>query len=87
MSPIPRVARVPHASKDPDAVPALRQPRADAPRDAQEKLEIVQLWRCSSANASSHLVPRHCTRSAPTAHILSALTDYDIGYSLEQTAA
>ena len=52
------------------------------------KLEIVQLWRCSSCKRVFTPGPAALhNKTYPLRMILSALTDYDTGYSLEDTAA
>ncbi len=48
MSPIPRVARAPLTSKQPDACPHCGGHNVSRRGTRTKKLEIVQLWRCAS---------------------------------------
>ena len=48
MSPIPRIARVPLTSKQPDACPHCGGRNLTRRGTRKKKLEIVQLWRCGS---------------------------------------
>jgi hypothetical protein len=51
-------------------------------------LEIVQLWRCASCKRVFTPGPAALrNKTYPLRMILSALTDYDLGYSLAETAA
>ena len=51
-------------------------------------LEIVQLWRYKSCKCIFTPGPAALRNKAyPLRMILSALTDYDLGYTLEETAA
>src|ERR1700674_5090453 len=80
-------ARTPYI-KTSRCVPALRQPQRHAQRHPQEKLEIVQLWRCASCKRKFTPGPAALhNKTYPLRMILSALQDYDLGYSLAQTAA
>lgn len=88
MSPIPRVARVPLTSKQPDACPYCGSHVLTRRGIRRKKLEIVQLWRCSSCKRVFTPGPEALhNKTYPLRMILSALTDYNIGYTLEQTAA
>jgi len=54
----------------------------------KKKLEVVQLWRCGSCKRVFTPAPdalRH--KTYPCALILEAITDYNLGYSLADTAA
>jgi hypothetical protein len=54
----------------------------------KKKLEIVQLWRCSSCKLVFTPGPAALRdRTYPLRLILAALCDYDLGYSFETTAA
>jgi transposase-like protein len=87
MSPIPRIARVPHTSKVPDACPHCGSHVLTRRGARKKKLEIVQLWRCSSCKRTFTPGPAALhNKTYPQRMILSALTDYDLGYSLEETA-
>src|SRR5947207_7474995 len=48
MSPTPRIARVPHTSKVPETCPYCGSHVLTRRGTRKKKLEIVQLWRCSS---------------------------------------
>ena len=48
MSPIPRIARVPLTSKQPEACPHCGGRNLTRRGTRKKKLEIVQLWRCAS---------------------------------------
>jgi transposase-like protein len=88
VAPIPRIARVPLTSKTPEACPHCSGRNLTRRGTRKKKLEIVQLWRCTSCKKTFTPRPpalRNKTYSLRT--ILSALTDYNLGYSLEETAA
>jgi hypothetical protein len=54
----------------------------------KKKLEIVQLWRCASCKRTFTPGPEAMrNKTYPLRMILSALTDYDTGFTLEETAA
>ena len=53
----------------------------------KKKLEIVQLWRCASCKRTFTPGPAALhNKTYPLRMILSALTDYDLGYALEEAA-
>ena len=86
--PFPRIAHVPHTSKVPDACPHCGSHSLTRRGVRKKKLEIVQLWRCSSCKRTFTPGPgalHH--KTYPLRMILAALTDYNLGYSLPQTAA
>jgi transposase-like protein len=88
MAPIPRVARAPLTAKQPEACPHCGGRNLTRRGTRRKKLEIVQLWRCASCKRTFTPGPaalRH--KTYPLRTILSALTDYDLGFSLEETAA
>jgi transposase-like protein len=88
MAPIPRIARVPLTAKQPEACPHCGSRSLTRRGTRKKKLEIVQLWRCASCKRVFTPGPAALrNRTYPLRMILSALTDYDTGYSLEQTAA
>jgi transposase-like protein len=88
MSPIPRIARVPLTNKQPDACPYCGSHNFTRRGIRKKKLEIVQLWRCASCKRTFTPGPAALhNKTYPLRMILSALTDYDTGYSLEETAA
>src|SRR5437899_9900102 len=85
---IPRIARVPLTAKQPEACPHCGSHNLTRRGTLKKKLEIVQLWRCSSCKRV--FAPGPATlhnKTYPLRMILSALTDYDTGYTLEETAA
>jgi transposase-like protein len=88
MSPLNRIARVPLTTKQPDPCAHCGSHNLTRRGTRKKKLEIVQLWRCASCkrvftpgSAALH------NKTYPLRMILSALTDYDLGYTLEATAA
>src|SRR3979409_1636373 len=88
MSPLPRVARVPLTSKQPEACPPGGSHNLTRRGTRKKKLEIVQLWRCSSCKrVFTPGPPALHKKTYPLRMILSELTDYDTGYTLEETAA
>jgi ribosomal protein L37AE/L43A len=88
MCPVPRVARAPLTSKQPDACPHCGGRNLTRRGTRKKKLEIVQLWRCSSCKRVFTPGPAALhNKTYPLRMILSALTDYDLGHTLEETAA
>src|SRR2546429_4782278 len=88
MSPIPRIARVPLTSKQPEACPHCGGHNLTRRGMRKKKLEIVQLWHCASCKRTFTPGPAALhNKTYPLRMILSALTDYDLGYTLEETAA
>src|SRR5262245_21096726 len=88
MSAIPRIARVPHTSKVPDACPYCGGRNLTRRGMRKKKLEIVQLWRCASCKRVFTPGPAALrNKTYPLRTILTALSDYDLGYTLEETAA
>src|SRR5471030_2118294 len=88
MSPMPRIARVPLTAKQPEACPHCGSRVLTRRGTRKKKLEIVQLWRCSSCKRVFTPGPAALrNRTYPLRVILAALTDYYIGYTLEETAA
>ena len=88
MRPIPRIARVPHTSKAPDACPHCGSHVVTRRGTRKKKLEIVQLWRCASCKRVFTPGPAALhNKTYPLRMILSALTDYNLGYSLQETTA
>src|ERR1700674_4677763 len=84
---IPRVARVPLTSKVPDACPHCGSHVVTRRGTRKKKLEIVQLWRCASCKRVFTPGPAALhNKTYPLRMILSALTDYNLGYSLHETA-
>jgi transposase-like protein len=87
MSPVPRVARAPLTSKQPDACPHCGSHNVSRRGTRKKKLEIVQLWRCAACKRvfTPGPAPLH-NKTYPLRAILAALTDYHLGYSLHDTA-
>jgi transposase-like protein len=84
MAPIPRIARVPLTSKQPEACPHCGSHVLTRRGTRKKKLEIVQLWRCASCKRVFTPGPAALrNRTYPLRMILAALTDYDTGYTLE----
>jgi transposase-like protein len=89
MSPAaPRIARVPLTSKEPEACPYCGGRNLPRRGTRRKKLEIVQLWRCAACKRTFTPGPAALhNKTYPLRMILSALTDYNLGYSLEETGA
>ena len=63
-------------------MPLLRQPRHHPQRRAQEKLEVVQLWRCASCKRLFTPGPAALrNKTYPIRMVLQALTLYNLGYT------
>ena len=87
MSPVPRAALAPLTSKQPLACPRCGGHNVSRRGRRKKKLEIVQLWRCSACKHVFTPGPRALrNKTYPLRMILSALSDYDFGYSLEEAA-
>ncbi len=85
---IPKSARVPLTAKDPEACPHCGSRSLTRRGTRKKKLEIVQLWRCASCKRTFTPGPAALhNKTYPLRMILSALTDYDLGFTLEETAA
>src|SRR5258708_9871578 len=88
MAALPRIARVPHTAKVPESCPHCGSHALTRRGTRKKKLEVVQLWRCSSCKRVFTPGPAALHNKAyPLRMILSALTDCDLGYTLEETAA
>jgi transposase-like protein len=86
--PIPRIARVPLTSKQPDSCPYCGGRNLTRRGTRRKKLEIVQLWRCAACKRTFTPGPAALhNKTYPLRMILGALTDYNLGYSLEEIAA
>jgi ribosomal protein L37AE/L43A len=78
MSPFPRIARVPHTVKQPEACPHCGSHVLTRRGTRTKKLEIVQLWRCSSCKRVFTPGPEALrNKTYPLRMILSALSDYE----------
>src|SRR5438067_2520534 len=88
MFPLPRIARVPHTSKIPETCPHCGSRVLTRRGTRKKKLQIVQLWRCASCKRVFTPGPAALhNKTYPLRMILSALTDYDTGHTLQETAA
>jgi ribosomal protein L37AE/L43A len=88
MSTFPRIGRVPLTTKQPEACPFCGSHVLTRRGMRKKKLEIVQLWRCSSCKRVFTPGPAALrNKTYPLRMILSALTDYDTGHTLQETAA
>ena len=80
MPSLPRIARVPHTSKLPEACPHCGSHVLTRRGTRKKKLEIVQLWRCASCKRVFTPGPAALhNKTYPLRMILSALTDYNTG--------
>src|SRR5580700_7128367 len=87
MPAIPRIARVPYTVKQPDACPYCGSRNLTRRGTRMKKLEIVQLWRCTACKRTFTPGPAALrNKTYPLRMILSALTDYNTGFTLEETA-
>jgi transposase-like protein len=86
--PIPRIARVPLTSKQPEACPYCGGKNLTRRGTRRKKLEIVQLWRCAACKRTFTPGPEALhNKTYPLHMILAALSDYNRGYTLQETAA
>src|SRR5882672_4767363 len=82
----PRIARVPHTAKRPERCPHCGSTAITRKGIRRKKIEIVQLWRCSSCKRVFTPTPAALRdKTYPLRIVLDAITLYDLGYSLEQT--
>lgn len=87
MSPVPRTALAPLTSKQREACPRCGSRNVTRRGRRKKKLEIVQLWRCAACKHVFTPGPAALrNKTYPLRTILGALSDYDLGYSLEETA-
>src|SRR5712671_6516382 len=88
MRPISAITLAPLTSKRPEQCPDCGSHNVTRRGRRKKKLEIVQLWRCASCKRVFTPGPHALhNKTYPLRMILGALTDYDLGYSLEETAA
>jgi transposase-like protein len=84
---IPRIARVPHTEKRPERCPRCGSTQVTRKGTRRKKIEIVQLWRCSSCKrVFTPAPPALRNKTYPLRIVLDAITLYDRGYSLDDTA-
>jgi transposase-like protein len=88
MPAVPRIARVPHTAKDAEQCPHCGSHNVARRGTRTKKLEIMQLWRCKACKRVFTPGPAALhNKTYPLRMILGALTDYNLGYSLHETAA
>jgi transposase-like protein len=84
---IPLAARVPHTAKRPERCPHCGSISITRKGTRRKKIEIVQLWRCSSCKrVFTPTPPELRNKTYPLRIVLDAITLYDLGYSLDETA-
>src|SRR6516164_9503201 len=82
-----RPAAAPHTNKPPEACPHCGSRVISRKGVRKKKLEIVQLWRCGSCKRIFTPGPAALrNKTYPIRLVLQALTLYDLGYSLNDTA-
>jgi len=82
----PRSARVPHTEKRPERCPHCDSTAITRKGTRRKKIEIIQLWRCSSCKRVFTPTPAALrNKTYPLRIVLDAITLYDLGYTLEQT--
>ena len=82
-----RPATVPHTNKLPEACPHCGSRVISRKGVRKKKLEIVQLWRCASCKRKFTPGPAALrNKTYPIRLVLQALTLYNLGYSLGETA-
>jgi transposase-like protein len=80
-----RTTRAAHTDKRPERCPHCGSTHVTRKGMRKKKIEIVQLWRCTSCKRVFTPAPaalRH--KTYPLHVVLDAITLYDLGYSLEQ---
>ena len=85
----PRIAaRVPHTATRPERCPHCGSTAITRKGTRRKKIEIVQLWRCGSCKRVFTPAPAELrNKTYPLRIVLDAITLYDRGYSLTETAA
>jgi transposase-like protein len=82
-----RPSTVPHTNKPPGECPHCGSHAITRKGVRKKKLEIVQLWRCASCKRIFTPGPAALrNKTYPIRLVLQALTLYDLGYSLNETA-
>src|SRR5258708_11406179 len=85
---IPRSARVPHTEKRPERCPHCGSTAITRKGTRRKKIEIVQLWRCSSCKRVFTPTPAALrNKTYPLRVVLDAITLYHPGYTPEATDA
>lgn len=84
---VPDAAKVPHTLKRPERCPYCESIIVSKKGTRKKKLEIVQLWRCASCKRVFTPTPAIMrNKTYPLRIVLDALSTYNQGYSLEETA-
>jgi len=82
-----RPAAAPHTSKPPGECPYCGSRVITRKGVRKKKLEVVQLWRCASCKRLFTPGPAALrNKTYPIRLMLQALTLYNLGYSLGETA-
>ncbi len=82
-----RTTRVAHTDKCPERCPHCGSTQVTRKGTRKKKIEIVQPWRCASCKRVFTPAPAALRNKTYPLHVvLDAITLYDLGYSLEQTA-
>ncbi len=82
-----RPAAAPHTNKPPGACPYCGSHAITRKGVRKKKLEVVQLWRCASCKRLFTPGPAALrNKTYPIRMVLQALTLYNLGYSLGETA-
>ena len=82
-----RPASAPHTHKPPSECPHCGSHAISRKGVRKKKLEIVQLWRCASCKRTFTPGPAALrNKTYPIRLVLQALTLYNLGYSLNETA-
>src|SRR5258706_8756946 len=82
-----RTTRVAHTDKRPERCPHCGSTHVTRKGTRKKKIEIVQLWRCSSCKRVFTPTPAELRgKTYPLRIVLDAITQYDLGYSLDETA-
>jgi transposase-like protein len=82
-----RLASAPHSNKLPEACPHCGSHTISRKGVRKKKLEIVQLWRCAFCKRTFTPGPAALrNKTYPIRLVLQALTLYNLGYSLSETA-
>jgi transposase-like protein len=83
---ISRAARVPHTEKRPERCPHCGSTAITRKGTRRKKIEIVQLWRCASCTRVFTPTPVELrNKTYPLRIVLDAITQYNLGYSLDET--
>ena len=82
-----RPATAPHTNKPPSECPYCGSHTISRKGVRKKKLEIVQIWRCASCKRTFTPSPAALrNKTYPICTVLQALTLYNLGYSLTETA-